>query len=114
MAHTIYARLIGHSRTIVTTISAILGALVALGIIPKGAETAILTIVGALMAYVAGDAYIQGKHVEAAASVAVADKHAAIASKGLDMVNATADALKTTAAPAPTDPHTTVTPSTGS
>ena len=70
MAHITLARLIGARRAILTALGAILAALAALGIIPASAETPILTIVGVVAAYVAGDAYIQGKHVEAAAVVA--------------------------------------------
>lgn len=110
MAHSIYARLVGHSRTVVTAISAILGALVALGVIPKGAESSILVIVGALVAYVTGDAYVQGKHVEAAAAVSAANTHAAANSHAAASVNSPmediakhmSEFLKATAPPAGT------------
>jgi len=82
MSHATLARLLGARRAIVSAIAAILAALVALGVIPQAAETAILSIVGVLVAYAGGDAYVQARHVSeagrsASVSTITADLHAA-------------------------------------
>lgn len=110
MAHSTLARLIGARRAIVTAVGAILAALVALGVIPAAAQTPILTVIGVLVAYVAGDSYVQGKHVQAAASTTLAAAQKALFSEATDKFIATVGAG---AKPAPADTATTPVPSTG-
>lgn len=114
MAHSTLARLIGARRAIVTAVGAILAALVALGVIPAAAETPILTVIGVLVAYVAGDSYVQGKHVEAVAATTAATAHAgAQASVAAALDRAPHTMASMTGVPAPADTATTPVPSTG-
>lgn len=67
MSHAVLANILEHQRQIVTAIGAILGALVATGVIQVRDQTAILSVAGILFAFLGGSAYVQGKHVESAA-----------------------------------------------
>jgi hypothetical protein len=64
------AQAIANQRGIVTAITAILGVLVGFGVIKASDQTAILGVVGIVFSWLAGSAYVQGKHVEAAALLA--------------------------------------------
>jgi len=107
MPHATLARLMGARRAIVSAIAAILAALVALGVIPQAAETAILSIVGVLVAYAGGDAYVQARHVSEAGRSASASTTTAALHAALSKVLPASDSAK----PAGDDPP--VIPSTG-
>lgn len=70
MAHAILAKVVGARRAVITLITAILGLLVAFGV-PMTAkqEDVVLSVIGLIFSYLAGDAYVQGKHVQASAVV---------------------------------------------
>lgn len=97
MAHSILSKVVGARRALITLITAILGVLVAFGV-PLNAhqENIILGVIGLIFSYLAGDAYVQGKHIEAVGRI--------------DQGKATAQAIGAAAA---ADPQQTVVPSTG-
>ncbi|NMP22191.1 hypothetical protein [Sulfobacillus harzensis] len=70
MDHSILAKVVGARRAVITLITAILGLLVAFGV-PMTAkqEDVVLSVIGLIFSYLAGDAYVQGKHVQASAVV---------------------------------------------
>lgn len=70
MMHELIAKVIEKQRQVTTAVTGILGALVALGVIQVKSETAILSVAGIIFAFLGGSAYVQGKHVEAAALAA--------------------------------------------
>lgn len=70
LAHSVLAKVVGARRAVITLITAILGCLVAFGV-PMTAkqEDVVLSVIGLIFSYLAGDAYVQGKHVQASAVV---------------------------------------------
>lgn len=102
MPHATLARIVGARRAIVALVTAVLGVIVAFGVpVSSGQQHIILGVIGLIFSWIGGDAYIQGKHVQASAATAVAHTQAVAAQAA------------TSKAPA-ADPNQTVTPSTGS
>lgn len=99
MAHSTLSRIVGARRAIITLVTAILGVIVAFGVpMTANQQHVILGVIGLIFSFIAGDAYVQGKHVQAVATTDAARTQAAAISK---------------VTPA-TDPNTTISPSTGS
>jgi hypothetical protein len=65
--HKLMAKALANQRAIITALSAVLGLLVAFGVLRPASEQAILAVAGIIFAWLGGSAYVEGKHVEALA-----------------------------------------------
>ena len=68
--HTFAAKALANQRGIIAALTSILGVLVGFNVLQVSNEQAILGVVGIVFAWLGGSAYVQGKHVEAAALLA--------------------------------------------
>lgn len=68
--HKLEAQAIKNQRALIALVTAILGVLVGFGVIQPANQTAILSVVGVVFAWLGGSAYVEGKHIQALAAQA--------------------------------------------